>query len=66
MKYDFANSFTFDTAIVKKNNKNYVLDEKGKEYLINDEILPFNKNGLSFRKNKNGYEMIKLMRYIND
>lgn len=65
-KYDFANSFTFDTAIVKKNNENYVLDEKGKEYLINDEILPFNKNGVSFRKNKNGYEMIKLMRYIND
>lgn len=65
-KYNEAKSFSLNRGIVKLNGKNYIIDEEGIEYKIIDEIFPFNKNGIGFMKTSNGYEMIKLLRYMND
>ncbi len=65
-KYDDASSFTLDRGLVKLNNRFFIINKRGFEFRVNNKIFPFNHKGVSFIKTKDGYELIKLLRYVND
>lgn len=65
-KYDEASSFTVDRGLIKRNNKFYIIDKNGSEFELTQSMFPFNYKGVSFLKTSDGYELIKLMRYLND
>lgn len=66
-KYDYAESFSAGIAIVKNKRKYFMIDENGNEHKIgNKPIKTFNNEGISFIKKDSKWNMIKLVRYIND
>lgn len=66
-KFDEANSFSINLGLVKVKDKTYIIDNNENILrTVEETILPFTKNGISFMKKDNEYIMIKLVRNIND
>lgn len=66
-KYDQAESFSCGIGLVYIDGKQYMIDENNniiKE--LENKIMPFNKDGISFMLEEENYKMIKLLRFIND
>lgn len=66
-EYDLANSFSNGLGIVKK-KQNYIIINKDNKILekLKEEILPFNDNGVSFKKENDKWRMVKLVRFMNN
>lgn len=65
--YDFANSFTLDLGIVIQKGEYLIISKNNNiEFKSKKELKPFSEEGISFIKNENGWDMIRLVRYIND
>ena len=66
-QYNKANSFSAGIGVVKlKDDYIFINENNEKIYSSKNQILPFSVDGVSFIKNGEYWNMIKLVRYIND
>lgn len=65
--FNQAYSFSNDIGLIKENNRYKIINKNLKVIKeVEDEIYPFNEEGISFTKKEDKYYMIRLKRFINE
>lgn len=65
--FNQAYSFSNDIGLIKENDRYKIINKNLKVIKeVEDEIYPFNEEGISFTKKEDKYYMIRLKRFINE